>query len=537
MTNCKQTLERGIFFDKKEWDRQPCSAWEHVKNLIPKPIYDADPAAIKAYYHSWKMAVDVLQEPLAGSGFVSNYMFFDFNGADAVFAHDSALMTMFGRYAFRAFNAIETLDNFYARQHSNGEICREINRITGEDYWVNKDGDPMTIHLEDPWGEHGGDWSKVKSYKWNRPTITTAPPANCSIDGLTDHKFLWAELLNYRLTGNKKRLEQVITPLEKWYSASRTYLRDSNGLYITDWAGMDNSPRNREMKYGVDISSQMVYRASYIAEIYRILGLPEKAEPFENEASELAEIIREKMWNPETGFFHDLTSDEKFVSARTIAGFWPVFAKVADKAQLESLKKHLRNPQLFKSEVMVPSLARNEEKYCEWGEYYFGGVWPYTNAMIIEGFEKYGETQLATEIARNYWKAAVQIHKDTGTVWEYFAPDHIAPGRSTNPDNPGANARKDFAGWGAYPLITPFLEYGIGLKADAEKNILTWNLNETCRCGCANFAFGNIVTDLISEPRNSLSEKPNITVKTNRPYTLKLIWGENQGNSIIRATA
>lgn len=528
MNSCNKNLERGVFFYKKEWDKQPIPTWEHIKDYIPQPIYDADPAAIEAYYHSWKLAIDVIQSPAKDSGLVSNYMFFDFNGADAIFAHDSALMTMFGRYAFRAFNAIETLDNFYARQHSNGEICREINRITGEDYWVNRDGDPMTVHLEDPWGEHGGDWSKVKSYKWSRPTIDSAPPANCAIDGMTDHKFLWAELLNYRLTGDKSRLNQVINPLEQWYRASQTYLRDSNGLYITDWAGLDNSPRNKEMKYGVDISSQMVYRANYIAEIYRILNLPKKVSIFAKEASELSKIIREKMWNPETRFFHDLTSEEKFVKNRTIAGFWPIFAKIADKPQLESLKNHLRDPQLFKSKVMVPSLARNEEKYCEWGEYYFGGVWPYTNAMIIEGLEKYHETQLATEIGRNYWKSAVQIHKDTGSVWEYFASDHIVPGRSTNPDNPGANARKDFAGWGAYPLITPFLEYGIGLKADAEKNRLTWNLNETSRCGCANFAFGDIVTHLVAEPRKSLSEKPKITVKTNLPYTLKLIWGEEE---------
>ena len=39
-------------------------------------------------------------------------------------------MTLFGRYGERAFTFMRTLDNFYAKQHPDGFICREIGRAT-----------------------------------------------------------------------------------------------------------------------------------------------------------------------------------------------------------------------------------------------------------------------------------------------------------------------------------------------------------------------------------------------------------------------
>ena len=53
----------------------------------------------------------------------------------------------------------------------------------------------------------------------------------------------------------------VYEPLVRYYRALQTYIRQGNGLYMTDWASMDNSPRNEYLAQGgtaVDTSSQMV---------------------------------------------------------------------------------------------------------------------------------------------------------------------------------------------------------------------------------------------------------------------------------------
>ena len=49
-----------------------------------------------------------------------------------IFLWDSAFMTLFTNYGAPLVPGIETLDNFYARQHADGEICREIVRSTGQ---------------------------------------------------------------------------------------------------------------------------------------------------------------------------------------------------------------------------------------------------------------------------------------------------------------------------------------------------------------------------------------------------------------------
>lgn len=514
---------RGIYFDKKTWDGAVLPAWPAVKSKLPSPVYDDWPAAVEAYWKGWELAINAMRTPPPGSGLISNHMFFSFN--NAIFAHDSSMMTMYGRFGHRAFPAIETLDNFYARQHDSGEICREIHHTTGADVWPNRDGDDMPVRLEGPWERHGGDWSKVERYIWRRPTISTHPPARVAIDGYTDHKFHWSEWLNYKITGDARRLARVFTPLQALYRAFETYLQDRNGLFITDWAGLDNSPRNAHLGYGICISSQMVYFARVLASMADVLNDQATAARLRDDAECRAAIIREKMWNPATGMFHDLRFDGKLAPVKTVMGFAPLQAGIATPEQIAGMVAQLENPVTFNRPVRVPSLAADEPEYFHGGEYYFGGVWCYTNGMVIEGLESSGQTALAGEIARNYWSAAVKVFENTGTVWEYLAPEEARPGFGANPDDPGKTARADFAGWGAYPVIATFIEHGIGLRPDAPARTLTWNLATTGRCGCDRFAFGDVDTDLIVQARNHVRDEPVLErSRTNKPYCLILRW-------------
>ena len=522
---------RGVYFEKTAWEGAPLPAWPDVRDRLPDPVYDDYPAAVAAYWKSWEMAVRAMRSPAPGSGLISNHLFFDFN--DALFAHDSSLMTMFGHFGHRAFPAIETLDNFYARQHDTGEICREIHCRTGADVWPNDEGDPMTVRLEGPWERYGGDWSRVRSYRWTRPTLATHPPARCRLEGYTDHKFHWAEWLNYKLTGVGSRLERVLQPLEKLYHAYEVYLQDRNGLFITDWAGMDNSPRNLHLGYGVCLSSQMIYFARVLADMADVLNEPAKARDYRDQAEVRAQAVSALMWNPATGMFHDRRFDGTLVPFKTVMGFAPLQAGFPTGDQLAGMVAQLENPTTFNRPVRVPSLAADEPDYVPEGEYYRGGVWPYTNGMVVEGLEQCGQPELAGRIARNYWAAAVKAFEDTGTVWEYLAPEEAAPGRGLNPDDPGKNARRDFAGWGAYPVIATFLEHGIGLRADAPRRELVWNLSSTGRCGCRRFAFGDIDTDLVVAPRADAKAEPVLeTAQTNRPYTLVLRWSRGQARKL-----
>ena len=101
-------------------------------------------------------------------------------------------------------HSFESLDNFYAKQHEDGAICREINTIDGTDCFS-----PF-----DP-------------------------------DGTGPNILAWAEWRHYRISGDENRLPEIFWPLlayHRWVRANRSW---PSGLY---WAtglssGMDNQPR------------------------------------------------------------------------------------------------------------------------------------------------------------------------------------------------------------------------------------------------------------------------------------------------------
>ena len=99
--------------------------------LLPEPFWDGHASAIDVHLKAWKLAFANLRRPEPASGFVARFIDPAFN--DCIFLWDSCFMTLFGRYGARAFPFVRTLDNFYAKQHPDGFICREIGRALGDD--------------------------------------------------------------------------------------------------------------------------------------------------------------------------------------------------------------------------------------------------------------------------------------------------------------------------------------------------------------------------------------------------------------------
>ena len=178
----------------------------------------------------------------------------------------------------------------------------------------------------------------------------TAPTPNpvLTLDGM-DHPILaWAEWESYLLTGDKKRLFRIWKPLLKYHEAFDKYLRQGNGLYMTDWASMDNSPRNPLLKSGgtaIDISSEMVLFDLNMADIASATGKLKEAILFKKEGAKLSILINRKMWNKKQQFYTDLTIDEKQSDIKTVAGYWTLLARVASPKQAAVLVSHLKTRQ------------------------------------------------------------------------------------------------------------------------------------------------------------------------------------------------
>ncbi len=501
------TASLGMYFAKKTYVPKPLPTYSETKSLLPSPILDESPDYLRMYWKAWELGFKNFHEPQPGSGFVSQFIDAAFN--ENIFLWDSCFMTMFCNVAHPLVPGISTLDNFYAKQYPDGEISREINRTTGKVYepWINKEG--SSLHSR--WGfSEAGNGPIV--YVGRKAPKT---PPQLTLDSLDNPLFAWAEMESFKMTGDKERLRLVYEPLVKYYEALHEYLRQGNGLYMTDWASMDNSSRNQYLKgggCGVDISCEMVFYARELSEMARILGKPNDAVKYEREARKLSGIINRLMWNPKQKFYFDLTVEGKQVPIKTIAAYWSMIAGVATKEQSDALIAELNNPATFDRMHRVPTLAADQPGYDPQGGYWQGAVWAPTNTMILRGLEKYGENELARSIALQDLDVTYQVFNQTGTIWENYAPDSATPGKP---------AKSDFVGWSGIGPILYLLEYRIGLKPDSEQNKLQWDIHATKKIGCERYRFNGHVMNLLAVP--SKNEKGwDIAIHSDGPFNLQI---------------
>jgi hypothetical protein len=405
-------------------------------------------------------------------------------------------MTMFCSLASPLVPGIGSLNNFYCKQHASGEICREIRRNDGTDFapWQNREELPLFSR----WG-YNSEKGFVETVVPYRGRETPTPPPALTLDALNNPVAAWAEVENFHVTGDTARLTLVWKPLFLYYRAMQKYLQQGNGLYLTDWASMDNSPRNEFLRSGgtgVDISSQMVLFARNLAEIGTTIGNSAEADALEREADALSGLINREMWDEAMGFYVDLMPDGRHVPVRTAAAFWTLVAGVATSERAALLVRELQNPARFGRMHPVPSCSADEPGYLPQGGYWRGGVWAPINTMVIRGLEKYGYHAKAREIALQHLEIVADVFARTGTIWEHYAPDAWEPGRM--PD--GRLVRKDFVGWSGIGPILYLLEYKVGLKPDAPAGTLTWNLDIRGESGCLRYRFGGRTIDLLASP-------------------------------------
>ena len=505
----------GRYFTKRTYDPSPLPKFEELKDELPSPIYDDNPLWVKTYWKAWELAFHNFREPAPQSGFVSQFIDAAFN--QNIFLWDSCFMTMFCNYAYPLVPGISTLDNFYAKQHEDGEICREIVRATGVDFgaWVNREDSPLFSR----WGWPGLNENLVQTRKSPVTYKDRTPPTpnpRLTLDAL-DHPILaWAEMEHYRITGDNRRLPEVWEPLTHYYESLQKYLKQGNGLYITDWASMDNSPRNVYLKsggMGIDISSEMVLFARQLATIAQTLGKSDEARQYSAQADDLAEIVNKSMWDNQRKFYFDLTVDGKPAPVMTIAAYWTLLANVASPAQAAALVAELKNQNTFGRTNPVPTLAADQEGYEAGGGYWRGSVWAPTETMVIRGLENLGYDDLAREIALKHLDLVASVYQKIGTIWENYSPDAVQQGKP---------AKADFVGWSGIAPIMYLLECAIGLKADAPHNRLNWQLQPGGRRGCERFRFNGHIVSLVAEPQPGQSKRERITIQSDGPFDLRV---------------
>lgn len=461
----------------------PIPRFEESRNLLPAPVWEKHDAVTECYWKAWEIAFSNLRNPQAGSGFVSPFIDTAFNGF--LFLWDSALITMFGRYGSRAFDFQGTLDNFYASQHKDGFICRELCESAPGGHFARHD------------------------------------PSATGPEILT-----WSEWEFYLTTADRSRLQMVFDPLlayHRWMRLNHTW-RDGT-YWSSGWGcGMDNQPRLQKgydvrFSHGhqvwVDACLQAVLDARLLIRMAEELGRTEVVEELKVEAEQLTRRINDTLWSEEDAFYYDLWRDGTQNRVKSVGAYWALLADVVPEERRAGFLSHLENPAEFGTPHPIPSLSADHPEYDPCGGYWRGGVWAPTNYMVLKGLEKSGEPLLAHRIACRHLAAVTAVWRETGTLWENYSPQAIRPG------NP---AKGDFVGWTGLAPISVLFEYVFGIHGDPVHQKIRWDVNCTERHGILNYPFGTGCIDLLCERRENPDAEPKLTVKTNVPLTLELHW-------------
>ena len=492
-TSFKNTYIKNLFVTENEYRNARVSltkspGFEAAREILPSPFWKGNEDAIDMYWKTWQIAFRNIKDPAEKSGFISSYIDTAYNGN--IFMWDSSFITMFARYGSRAYPFQRTLDNFYAKQHPDGFICREI------------------------WGETGED-----CFERFDPT-STGP-----------NLLPWSEMVYFQHFGDVQRIQKVFPVLSgyyQWWMLNRTW---KDGSYWTSgWgSGMDNQPRvpapynpifsNGHMTW-IDACLQQLFIGKLLVDFGFYIERWQEIEDIEDGTKSLKKYIHDYLWDPKTSFLYDRYADGSLGPLKGIGAFWALWTDVLEKEELTAFVENLKNKETFYRPHPIPSIPANHEKYQADGRYWQGGVWAPTNYMIIRGLQNKGFRSLAFDLARKHHQQVLEVFKKTGTFWEYYAPETA---------DPGLLARPDFVGWTGLVPVAILLESIFGLKPDALKNTLEWDVQLTDEYGVERYPIGpEGMLTLKCDSRSSVSQKPRITIQSNISLKLKLKWGENE---------
>ena len=461
--------------------------FEKARSFLPKPDWPARQDVIDCYWETWEIAFSNLKQVTPGSGFVSPFIDPAFNGN--IFMWDCTFMTMYGKYAARSFNFQKTLDNFYAKQHPDGFICRQIRASDGTDCFGRFDPTSTGPDIM-PWSE-------------------------------------WEYFLNFDDT---VRLAKVFPPLLAYYRWYRTYRTWPDGSYYSSgWGcGMDNQPRlpdgqNFDPRFStgfmswIDITLQEIFAGKLLIQMSEVLGRRKDVEDIERGIEKLTSYVQQKMWDRESAFFYDRYRDGSLSGVKSIAAFWSLLAGSVPPDATDRFIAHLENPGEFARVHRVPTLSADNPDFVPSGGYWRGAVWAPTNYMVLRGLTSYNKDSLAYEIALNNLDNVVKVFNQTGTLWENYAPDFVL-----------GTSHKNFVGWTGLIPINILFEYVFGIRPNVPENTLLVDVRLTDEYSVKSYPYGKDgMLNILCKKRKKGTDKPSVLIETNVPLKVIVRW--NQG--------
>lgn len=462
-------------FRERTIQRPAIPSFISVRELLPEPILPAFPEWVELYWRAWEMAIAQLQRPPLVAGLPAPYV--AAQPGVALVSSETAFTAQFLVYGRRVLPALHGLDNFYARQHDDGFICRAISAADGRDLYA----------AFDP-------------------------------DGCGPNILAWAEWRVYRRTGDEGRLSEVFWPLwaqHRWLRANRTW---PNGLYWSTGvsSGMPNQPRvpggahHHQHWSWVDATLLASLDTGILGKMAAQLEIEESTAELASERLLLQDLLNNRLWNSEAMFYQDRDREGRFSAVKSIAAYWSLHDQgLLSAKRHESLVQQLSDPQRFKTDGRVPSMSADSEGFTPQESGWCGAVWSAATYMVLKGLHATGQSRLAQAIARAHLGQVSAVFQRTDTFWQSYSAVEQSSAQGAEPGS--------IAQTGLAPTAM-LLEDVIGIQSDWPLRRVVWRrfLETDQPYGVRNYPLGPEGTlDLVGDA-------DRVLVNTDVPFTLHI---------------
>ncbi len=270
--------------------------------------------------------------------------------------------------------------------------------------------------------------------QWNN-WINTKPPLAA-----------WSVWKVYEADKDRGFVEEMYPALLKyhrWWYTDRDH--DGNGLCEygspvdtligAKWeSGMDNAVRfdsgqmvkNNEQAWSinqesVDLNSYLYAEKQYLASMALLLGKTDEATALMAEAVELKALIRETMFDDETGYYYDVRLEDKsFVKVQGPEGWIPLWAALATQAEADRVKLVMTDPGKFATFVPFGTVAVDEPGFSR--GYWRGPVWLDQAYFGVRALQNYGFLTEAESFTRQLFDRPQGLKGSMDPIRENYWP-------------------------------------------------------------------------------------------------------------------
>lgn len=425
------------------------------KKDFPKiHFYDQD--FVDIYDKTWSLLASSWIDPKTKEASSDGY--FVYPGEQLVLTQaESIFSSFFLVYSNKNFPAEKSLDYLYDRQEESGAI------------------------------------------RWKYDLSSNAPVFDDSNpEGIGLPLFAWAEYNLYHKSANKRRVKEIMPVLQKYMTWLDTF-KQENGLYaVPSNCCMIDTKARKDSYYPVDFNTAVAINVLNMSALGDILNDKEISFQYKRMYFSLKTRINSLMWDSENGIYYDLDKDGQKLSAKTLAGFWPLLAEIPNADKADILIEHLSNPKTFGTDHPFPTISADSPEFSKDGDGCNGSVYPALNFMVVKGLEKYQRYDLARECAIRHLyfvlEALQPADGSKGDMYEAYKP--CGEGAATmqgNPDFP----KKHYMLTIGLSTIALMIENVIGLSISLPRKTVDWIIPNLEIMGIENLSLKrNLITIL-----------------------------------------